>query len=391
MNRRSKTPFLIIPLLLILGLPTSLRPQAGWMLGGRPVPGPLPPDPGAALPALDLRLDVVYGQAEGVPLKLDFAKPALCRGQRVPLVVFIHGGAWKAGDKGGGLTRADSRLFFQLGFAVASINYRLAPEFHFPAQVHDCKLAVRFLRARADEWGVDPDRIGIWGSSAGGHLVALLGTAGEAAGLEGPGLEGVSSRVAAVVDHFGPTDLRAHLAVGDEWARQTVTDFLGCDPAACPETARAASPVCHVTAGDPPIMMIHGDRDATVPYNQSEILAEELRLIGNACALIKVENAGHGFTPTPKGAVIEPSQLEINLLTVRHLARFLEPALRGDLDMSGRRDGADFRALLGALGTDGVGPGAFPAPPGWNPLADLVPDGRIDYLDALAFLKLGWD
>ena len=391
MRQKSKTLLLVLPVLLALGAPISLRPQSGWTLGGRPVPGPLPPDPAAARPALDERIDVVFGAPGGVPLRLDFFKPVLCRGQRVPLVVFVHGGAWTAGGKSGVATRGDARLFFQLGFAVAAIEYRLAPESHFPAQIHDCKLAIRFLRAHAAEWGVDPDRIGIWGSSAGGHLVALMGTAGDADGVEGPGYEGVSSRVAAVVDHFGPTDLRGDLSGAGDWARETIINFLGCDPAVCPETAIAASPVCHVTPDDPPIMMIHGDRDATVPYQQSEILAEELRRAGNACALIRVENAGHGFRPTPADAVIVPSQAEINRLTVGHLARFLEPGLRGDLDMSGRLDLADFRALLTAVGMLGVGPGAVPAPAGWNPLADLAPDGRIDYLDVLAFLKIGWD
>jgi acetyl esterase/lipase len=377
---------ILIPVLVAApGLPVSRgSAQTDWRLGGRPVPGPLPPDPKAPLPALDLEIDVVFGQAGREALKLDLAKPTLCRDQTVPLAIFIHGGGWKGGGKAGGLTRPDSRMLLQLGFAVASINYRLAPEHHFPAQIEDCKLAVRYLRRNAAFFGLDPDRIGVWGSSAGGHLVSLMGTADDDDGLEGPGLEGVSSRVQAVVDHFGPTDLTIAGGAVDQWARQTVADFLGCDPALCPETARAASPAAYATPDDPPILILHGEKDQTVPYVQGEIFAEALRRVGNACALIKVKNAGHGFVPTPAGIEIVPSQEDIQIQTVSHLARFLEPALFGDMNTDGRFDAEDVSLFLKQAGATGVGPGAIPAPDDWNPLADLRPDGRIDALDWLA-------
>jgi acetyl esterase/lipase len=275
-----------------------------------------------------------------------------------------------------------------LGFAVAAINYRLSPEFHFPAHIQDCKLAVRFLRANASTLGIDPDRVAVFGGSAGGHLVALLGASDGTADLDGPGLEGVSSRVQAVVDFFGPANLRRMTGDIDPGGIQTLANFLGCDPRACPSLAASASPVTHVTADDPPILMIHGDKDVVVPYNQSEILAEALRLSGNACALVKVLNAGHGFVPTPAGATIEPTAAEIVLLTVRHIARFLEPALLGDLDMNGIVDSADWKRLVLCGGMAGVGPGAVPAPRGWNPLADLVPDGRVDFNDLIRFHSL---
>jgi acetyl esterase/lipase len=370
----------------ILGLlPSSdIQAQVSWTLGGRQVPGPLPPDPDGAMPALDLRVDVVFGQAGGETLLLDIAKPSLCRDQKVPLAVFIHGGAWKAGSKAGGVTKPESKMFYQLGFAVASLNYRLAPEHHFPAQIHDCKLAIRFLRRNAAVFGIDPDRIGIWGSSAGGHLVSLMGTADDDDGLEGPGLEGISSRIQAVVDHFGPTDITVQGGAVSDWGLQTITDFLGCDPRLCPEVARAASPVAYVTADDPPILVLHGEKDQTVPFQQGAIFAEALRLAGNACALIKVKNAGHGFTPTPAGADISPTREYLQFLTVSHIARHLEPALFGDMNMDGRFNGADVRNFLDKAGMIGVGPAAIPAPDDWNPLADLHPDGRIDALDWLA-------
>ncbi|MBM3295984.1 MAG: hypothetical protein FJY83_00110 [Candidatus Aminicenantes bacterium] len=361
--------------------------QQEWRLGGRLVPGPLPPDPAAALPALEVWKDVIYGYADGRALKLDFARPAVCAGQTIPLAVFVHGGGWHSGDKDGAFNTSYARMFFQLGFAVASVNYRLSPEFQFPAHIHDCKLAVRHLRFHASQFGIDPDRIGLWGSSAGGHLVSLMAAADDDDGLEGPGLAGTSSRPQAVVDHFGPTDLTVFLDLAPGQAA-TLAGFLGCLPADCPETARRASPAAYVTADDPPVLIIHGDQDPVVPYHQAEIFAEALRTAGNAGALIKVLNAGHGFTPVPAGAQIAPTRNEISFLTVAHLARFIEPALFGDLDMDGDRDLFDLVALVALLGSQGFGPGAAPAPPRWNPLADLVPDGRVDGLDLEAFWRI---
>ncbi len=360
-----------------------------WLLGGRLVPGPLPPSAAAARPDLDIKSDIVYGTAGGQFLKLDFAKPTLCRDQSVPLVVYVHGGSWNSGDKSIAFLMNDARMFFQLGFAVATLNYRFTPAYKFPAQVNDCKLAIRYLRQNAASLGFDPDRIGLWGASAGGHLAAMMGLAGPADGLEGPGLEGVSSRVKAVVEHYGPTDFTDTVSMVQIGEKKALTDFLGCDPQVCPDVARAASPVTYVTADDPPFLCMHGDRDTTVPYRQAELLAGQLKSVGNACALIKVKNAGHIFIPSPVTATISPSEDMLELLTVGHLARYLEPALYGDLNMDGRKDMRDFRLLLSLVGSLGVGPANSPAPDDWNPLADLVPDGVIDYKDVLAWLQSG--
>ncbi len=155
--------------LALLAITTNIF--AEWKLGSRTVPGPLPPDPSAPLPQLDIKKDVIYGIVDGFPLKLDIAKPSICKNELVPLAVFVHGGGWKGGDKGGAFSRNDAKMLFQLGFALASINYRLSPQFHFPAHINDCKLAIRFLRKNARELGIDPNKIAVWGSSAGGHLV----------------------------------------------------------------------------------------------------------------------------------------------------------------------------------------------------------------------------
>jgi acetyl esterase/lipase len=359
-----------------------------WKLGARPVPGPLPPNPELAAPALDMKIDVVYGTAEGLELKLDYAKPVLCAGQSVPLVVYFHPGGWRGGDKSGVLLSPDHVMFYQLGFAVASVDYRLAPRFRFPAQIQDAKLAIRFLRRNAAAFGIDPDRIGAWGASAGAHLAFLLGTTNAADGLEGPGLEGVSSEVRAAVGWFGPTDLNDYAQGSPASILDMLTDLLGCPPPDCPATAAWASPVTYVRAAGPPILVVHGESDDVVPYRQAEIFAERLRAAGNGGALIKVKNANHGFAPVPGDAEIRPSLAEIFCLLAAHLGRELEPALLGDLDMNGRIDDRDVSSLVSRLGTAGFGTGGAPAPDEWNPLADLNADGRVDGLDVQAFLRI---
>ncbi len=359
-----------------------------YKLGERTVPGPLPPNPEAAMPDCDIKNDIIYGKAGDIELKLDFAKPKLCDGQKVPLVVFIHGGGWKNGDKRGGTTKPESKMCLQLGFATASLDYRLVPKAIFPAQVEDCKLAIRYLRKNADKLGFDPDRIGIYGSSAGGHLVSILGTANDDDGLEGPGLEGTSSGVKCVVDYFGPTDLtdmgKGYNNLG---GIQTLKDFLGCLPTDCQDVAAKASPVTYVDKGDPPILIQHGADDNLVPYDQGVRLAKKYFENGNNCALIKVKNAGHGFAPIKKGVQIYPPIQEVWKKTVSHMARYLEPALLGDLNMDGAigiDDAIELAYLLGSQGTDENG---AEAPDDWNPLADLNADGKIDVSD----WDLFWD
>lgn len=360
-----------------------------YRLGGRIVPGPLPPDPYLDNPSLDTQTDVVYGGADAQRQRLDFAKPALCRDQKVPLVIYIHGGGWNSGDKGGIFNRGDTKMLFQLGFAVASINYRLAPQARWPAQIHDGKLAVRFFRKNAGLYGIDPDRIGVFGDSAGGHLAALLALADEDDGLEGTGLEGYSSRVAVAVERFGPTDLNDIESQTTSEGLRMIVDFLGCNPLDCPGTARQASPITYVTADDPPLMIQHGDKDTLVPYRQGERLAERLQAAGNAGALIKVRNAEHAFIPVPITAELRPSVETIAFMTIAHLARVLEPGALGDVNLNGRRNGLDVIEVGRRLGDAGIGPGTLPAPESWNPLADVVLDGVIDARDLTAFFQIG--
>lgn len=240
--------------------------------------------------------DVPYVENGAPSQRLDLLLPA-GEGPR-PLVVFIHGGAWKGGDK---RNNPAARLA-ERGYAVASINYRLSQEAVFPAQIHDCKAAIRFLRGKAGEYGIDPDRVAVWGSSAGGHLVALLGVTGDVPALEGTlGVTNQSSRVQAVVNFFGPANLLTMGAQSgpDSRIRHDAPDspeseLIGGAVQENAEKARAASPVTHVSPGDAPMLLVHGDADPLVPVQQSRELHEALRKAGVDSTLRVVPGGGHG-------------------------------------------------------------------------------------------------
>ena len=185
-------------------------------------------------------------------------------------------------------------------FVGASIGYRLSGEAIWPAQIHDCKAAIRWLRAHAEEFGFDPDRIAVMGSSAGGHLVAMLGTSGDISGLEGTlgKHTDVSSRVQCVIDEYGPTNFLTmndfpgrmnHLAADSPESR-----LLGQQITEVPHLVREASPVTYVSKDDPPFLIIHGTDDPLVPYQQSVVFAESLKQVGVPVILQRVENGEHG-------------------------------------------------------------------------------------------------
>jgi acetyl esterase/lipase len=217
------------------------------------------------------------------------------------LIVWIHGGAWSGGDK----RDCPALRFVERGYAVASVNYRLSSDAPFPAQIEDCKAAIRWLRAHARPYGYDPDRIGVWGSSAGGHLVALLGTSGDVEEFDVGPHRDVSSRVQAVCDFYGPTDL---LRMGEQSGPESRIDhdapdspesrLVGGPIQQRRELATQASPITFVSkerAGRiPPFLILHGDRDDTVPIGQSERLHRALRDAGVASEYHVVEGAGHG-------------------------------------------------------------------------------------------------
>jgi acetyl esterase/lipase len=162
----------------------------------------------------------------------------------------------------------------------------------FPAQIEDCKAAIRWLRANAAKYHFDPDHIGVWGASAGGHLVALLGTTGGMKELEGKeGKLEESSRVQAVVDWFGPSDFRK---IGVAPKTSPVVKLLGGQISETKEKAALASPLAHVARGEPPFLIMHGDKDATVPLAQSEMLADALKKAGVEVTLKVLKGAKHG-------------------------------------------------------------------------------------------------
>jgi acetyl esterase/lipase len=221
--------------------------------------------------------------------KLDLYLPEKANGP-LPVIVWIHGGAWRVGSK----NYCPALPYAAKGYAVASINYRLTPEAIFPAQIEDCKAAIRWLRANAKKYNLDPDHIGVWGSSSGGHLVSLLGTSAHVKELEGKGGNlDQSSRVQCVVDWFGHADFRDLPGPRDN-PKHPVTQLLGGSPDKEKEKASLASPVVHITKDCPPFLIMHGDKDMSVPFAQSVILEAALKKANVPVTFIKLEGAGHG-------------------------------------------------------------------------------------------------
>lgn len=243
------------------------------------------------------------------------------RGPRVPLVVYIHGGGWSGGDRVSDAyyISVKPQLLAQ-GIAVASIDYKLAPRHRFPAQIRDVTYAVRYLRASAKKLRIDPNRIAAFGTSAGGHLAALLGTIDTSAGFDVGTLPGVSSRVRAVADIVGPSDLTdPSFSSGIDGAIQAAFGVPVGTPGAPALTK--FSPVTYVSPGDPPFLLVHGTADELVPYRQSVTLAQRLKAAGVAAELVAVEGGTHGLV-TP-GQSISPEQItaKVTGFLVRELRR----------------------------------------------------------------------
>ena len=297
-------------------------PDAAALPAGATVPAfPAFDSPGVAVQvseASEVHREVNYVRTVGFrPLAMDIWRPRTGGGGAapgpVPLVLWVHGGAFQLGDRRElPPTFPANSVFSRLnaaGIACATVDYRLALEAPFPAQLHDLKAAVRYLRAHAPELGIDPERIGVWGESAGGHLAALLGLTGGREDLEGGiGAQGHSSTVAAVVDFYGvsslplmpPMQLPDGLLSGPMVAAVPAGMSLEPGPmlvggSSDPDLLAAASPLGHVSADAPPFLLIHGDSDGLVPLSQSEILAEALDAAGVRNELVVVGGADHCF------------------------------------------------------------------------------------------------
>jgi acetyl esterase/lipase len=259
--------------------------------------------PQEALPGVKTLRDLEYIPGGHERNKLDLYLPEKVeageKAKKLPLIIWVHGGAWLGGDKKG----CPAVRFVRNGYAVASVNYRLSQHAIFPAQIEDCKAAVRFLRANADKYGLDEKRFGAWGASAGGHLVALLGTTGDVNDFnKGENLK-FSSRVQAVCDYFGPTDF---LKIADfpSSMNHTAVDspeskLIGGAILENKEACRRANPITYVTKNDPPFLLVHGDADPLVPHNQSELLYEALQKAGVEAKIHIVKGGGHGGFKDP--------------------------------------------------------------------------------------------
>jgi acetyl esterase/lipase len=229
--------------------------------------------------------------------KLDVFVPET--GTNWPLIVWIHGGAWLGGSK----ENCPAMRFVGEGYAVASINYRLSQHATFPAQLIDCKAAIRWLRSHSRQFGYNRSRIGVWGASAGGHLAALVGTSSDVQEFDGLGdARGLSSRVQCVVDFFGPSDLTLmgkqappDSALDHDAPDSPESKLIGGPIQERKEEAQKANSITYVSADDPPFLIVHGDADNVVPIGQSELLHAALTKAAVNSTYRVIKGAGHGF------------------------------------------------------------------------------------------------
>lgn len=278
---------------------------------------------------IEVSRDIEFAKIDDLSLKLDLYQPVGAASP--PLIVWVHGGAWRAGSK-------DSMPLHELvkrGYAIASVDYRLSPVAKFPAQVHDCKAAIRFLRAKAKQYGYDASKIGIAGSSAGGHLVAEVGVTNGHPKLEGKignHLE-QSSSVQAIVDYYGPTNfltiLKQSTPHGLSVRVPALQLLLGSQPEENAALAKLASPVFHVDRNDPPLLMIHGDADPQVPINQSHELHGRYKQLGLPARLEVIHGGAHGGSEFY-------DQARINLVD-QFMTAHLREAIAGGKSSNGSR------------------------------------------------------
>jgi acetyl esterase/lipase len=264
-------------------LPRCLSPKGATLMLA--LAGPLI----AASPPIETH---EYSQPNGRPLTLDIYRPEISFG-KLPLVVFVHGGGWKNGDKTVGWKKAG--WLIEHGFAVASIDFRQTDVAGWPAQINDCYAAVRWLRENGDQLGLDTERIAAAGTSSGGHLVALMGTRPD------PDSESTSSRIQAVLDWFGPADLLTmppnnvgHGRTAEDVANSNGAKLLRATVLEVPKLAKDASALYQVSADDASFLIMHGDADEGVPIDQSKRLHAALEAAGADSELMIFPGAGHG-------------------------------------------------------------------------------------------------
>jgi acetyl esterase/lipase len=260
-------------------------------------------------PFFSVTSGVQYALAGGTPLTLELLTPTQGTGP-FPLIVAIEASDWSAPSAHSGIAAREANR----DYVVATIGFRSSDLFKFPAQIADVKAAVRWLRANAARYNIDPNRVGVWGIGAGGHLAALLGTAGEVSALDdaAEGNPTFSSRVQAVVDWYGQTDflqLNAESigcidAIDHDSSTSAESRLIGCAIQPCNATARTANPIVYVSAGDPPFLIMHGTADCIVPAAQSQLLYNALRSAG-VDATLQLIGGGHGDVPWTAAATLQ--------------------------------------------------------------------------------------
>lgn len=288
---------MVVALLFLIGVVIS---TSAALAANKPATAPVDAKVGKA--GMRIVPDLKYAKVDGVSLQLDLYLPADVNGDKTsvapPLVVWIHGGGWSTGAR----RPCPMTWLVGRGYAVASITYRLAPKYIFPAQIEDCKAAIRWLRANAAKYGYDPDRIGLCGESAGGHLVTLLGLT---SGTGNKALDGkvgdhldTSSDVQAVCELYGPADLTKPVndhVPGTVDIQKIVTTFLGGSLTEKHEQAVAASPLTYITAKSPPFLIVHGDHDPLVAVDQAWMLFHAMRAAEARVELWIIPNGSHVF------------------------------------------------------------------------------------------------
>ncbi len=276
-------------------------------------------------PSLILETDVPYGTGEGRDLLMDVLRPDVPPHPERPAVIWVHGGGWRGGVR----DQHPNRMLAARGFVTVSISYRFSQEATFPAQIHDVKAAIRSLRTNAMRWGIDPERIGIWGHSAGGHLAALAAVSSGIPALEGDGgSPDESSDVQAAVPMSAPTDFLvdwyADSGFPPHEAFSAVPQLLGGLDLADPdlaEQARLASPTALATADAPPMLVIHGTLDDLVPVGQARSLVTTLLDLGVEASLLELPKIDHSQDAMlgPEDGTLGPVRREIVDFFVRTL------------------------------------------------------------------------
>lgn len=265
----------------------------------------------------EVEKNVVYCTCD-IPLMMDIYYPPNTD-KPMPAIIYVHGGGWYSGDKETGIGIYDIAPLVNSGYLVAAINYRLAPRYKFPAQIEDVKCAVRFLRANAVKYNIDPENIGAFGDSAGGHLVSLLGVTADNGLFEKCEINvQESDAVQAVVDLYGPSDLTTNFQVYNSLFLETI--FNTTEPDA--DILKDGSPITYISSDSPPFLIIHGDKDDVVSLQQSQVLFERLTSVGVTASLLIVKNSGHVFTPI--GGAICPTRTQITDSIVNFFDQYLK-------------------------------------------------------------------